>query len=48
MLMGAAHLLAMDTLTRSLAATETRLATLTAFLGAPVYLWLLGTGRGNW
>lgn len=48
MLMGAGFLLMVDTLARSLAGTETPLGILTAFLGAPVFLWLLATGRRGW
>jgi iron complex transport system permease protein len=48
MLMGAGYLLIVDTLGRTLANTETPLGILTAFLGAPVFLWLLGTGRRSW
>jgi iron complex transport system permease protein len=48
MLMGAGYLLIVDTLGRTLANTETPLGILTAFLGAPVFLWLLATGRRSW
>ncbi|MEZ5935690.1 MAG: iron ABC transporter permease [Alphaproteobacteria bacterium] len=48
MLMGAGYLLLVDTVARTLAQTETPLGILTAFLGAPVFLWLLATGRRSW
>jgi iron complex transport system permease protein len=48
MLMGAGYLLIVDTLGRTLAETEIPLGILTAFLGAPVFLWLLATGRRGW
>lgn len=48
MVMGAGFLLIVDTLARALAGTETPLGILTAFLGAPVFLWLLATGRRGW
>jgi len=48
MIMGAGFLLIVDTLARSMAGTETPLGILTAFLGAPVFLWLLATGRRSW
>jgi iron complex transport system permease protein len=31
-----------------MAATETPLGILTAFVGAPVFIWLLATGRRGW
>jgi ABC-type cobalamin transport system permease subunit len=37
-----------DTLARTMATTETPLGILTAFLGAPVFLWLLASGRRGW
>ncbi len=48
MLLGATYLVAVDTLARSLAATETPLGVLTAFLGAPVFLYLLATRQRSW
>jgi iron complex transport system permease protein len=48
MLLGAGYLLIVDTLARTMAATETPLGILTAFLGAPVFLWLLASGRRGW
>ncbi|MDM7456337.1 MAG: iron ABC transporter permease [Tepidimonas sp.] len=47
-LLGAAFLIAADTLARSMASIELPLGILTAFVGAPVFLWLLArTGRGG-
>ncbi len=48
MLMGAGYMLIVDTLARTMAETETPLGILTAFLGAPVFLWLLASGRRGW
>ena len=48
MLMGAGYLLLVDTLARTLTETETPLGILTAFVGAPVFLWLLASGRRAW
>jgi iron complex transport system permease protein len=48
MLLGAAYLLLVDDLARTLAMTEVPLGILTAFLGAPFFLWLLATGRRGW
>jgi iron complex transport system permease protein len=48
MLMGAAFLLLVDTLARSMARIETPLGILTAVLGAPFFLWLLARGRKTW
>ncbi len=48
MLMGAGYLVMVDTLARTLGSTEVPLGILTAFLGAPVFLWLLATGRRGW
>ena len=47
-LLGAAYLLAVDTLARTLTAVEIPLGILTALLGAPFFLWLLATGRRAW
>src|SRR5262245_8070804 len=48
MLMGAAFLLLVDTLARTIARIETPLGILTAVLGAPFFLWLLARGRRSW
>ncbi len=48
MLMGAAFMLLVDTLARSIARIETPLGILTAVLGAPFFLWLLARGRKTW
>ncbi len=48
MLMGAGYLLIVDTIARTLAETEIPLGVLTAFVGAPVFVWLLATGRRSW
>ena len=48
MLMGAGYLLVVDTIARTMAETEIPLGVLTAFLGAPVFVWLLATGRRSW
>jgi len=48
MLMGAGYLLLVDTLARTMATTETPLGILTAFVGAPVFIWLLASGRRGW
>lgn len=48
MILGAGYLLAVDTIARTMADTETPLGILTAFVGAPVFLWLLATGRRSW
>jgi iron complex transport system permease protein len=47
-LAGAAFLLLVDTLARSLAAVEIPLGILTAFLGAPLFLVLLARGKRGW
>ncbi len=47
-LLGAAYLLAVDTLARTLTVVEIPLGILTALLGAPFFLWLLATGRRAW
>jgi iron complex transport system permease protein len=43
--LGAAYLLAVDTLARTLGAVELPLGVLTAALGTPAFLWLLAFGR---
>ena len=48
MLLGAGYLLIVDTLARTVAVTEVPLGILTAFLGAPFFLWLLARGREGW
>ncbi len=47
-LLGAAYLLAVDTLARSLGRVELPLGVLTAVIGTPVFLWLLAFGRRGW
>ncbi len=47
-LLGAGYLLAVDDLARTVAAIEIPLGILTAFLGAPFFLWLLATTRRGW
>ena len=47
--LGAAYLLAVDTLARTMGAVELPLGVLTAVIGTPVFLWLLARGRrGAW
>ncbi len=48
MLMGAAYLVLVDTLARSLARIEVPIGILTAIVGAPFFLWLLWRGRHGW
>ena len=48
MLIGAGFTLLIDMLARTLTTTETPLGVLTAFLGAPVFIWLLASGRRGW
>ncbi|MCH2393144.1 FecCD family ABC transporter permease [Oceanibaculum sp.] len=48
LLLGAGYLLIVDTLARTLTVTEVPLGILTAFLGAPFFLWLLARGRHGW
>ncbi|MGD8978086.1 MAG: iron ABC transporter permease [Gammaproteobacteria bacterium] len=48
MLMGAGFLLLVDTIARTMTTTETPLGILTAFVGAPVFIWLLASGRRSW
>ncbi len=45
MLLGAVYLLLVDNLARSVTTTEIPIGILTAFLGAPFFLWLLSSGR---
>jgi iron complex transport system permease protein len=48
MLLGAAFLLAVDTLCRSLATIEIPPGVLTAMLGTPLFLWLFAASRRGW
>jgi iron complex transport system permease protein len=48
MLVGANFMLLVDTLARSLTQTETPIGILTAFVGAPVFVWLLFNARRSW
>ncbi|MGD9806658.1 MAG: FecCD family ABC transporter permease [Hyphomicrobiaceae bacterium] len=48
MLMGAAYLVLVDTLARSLGRMEIPIGILTAVVGAPFFLWLLWRGRHGW
>lgn len=47
-LLGAGYLLVVDTLARTISATEVPLGILTAVVGAPFFLWLLMRGRRAW
>jgi len=47
-LLGAAFLLAVDTLARTIGPIELPLGVLTAVIGTPVFLWLLAVGRHGW
>jgi iron complex transport system permease protein len=47
-LLGAAFLLAVDTLARTVARIEIPLGVLTAFIGTPLFLWQLATARRGW
>jgi len=47
-LLGAAFLLAVDTLARTIARVEIPLGVLTAFIGTPLFLWQLATARRGW
>jgi iron complex transport system permease protein len=46
--LGAAYLLLVDTLARTMSAAEVPLGILTAVVGAPFFLWLLARGRRGW
>ncbi len=46
--LGAAFLLVVDTLARTLARIEIPLGVLTAFIGTPLFLWQLVTARRSW
>jgi iron complex transport system permease protein len=48
MLLGAGYLLGVDTLARTIAPIEIPLGVLTAFLGAPAFVWLLAVSRRGW
>jgi len=48
MLIGAAFLLAVDTLCRTLATIEVPPGVLTALVGTPVFLWLFAVSRRPW
>ncbi|MFQ5546545.1 MAG: FecCD family ABC transporter permease, partial [Acidiferrobacterales bacterium] len=47
-MLGAGFLLAVDDLARTMAQIEVPLGILTAFFGAPFFLWLLATTRRGW
>lgn len=48
LLLGAAFMVAVDTLARSAARVEIPLGVLTAVVGAPIFIWLLARGRRVW
>ena len=48
MLLGAAFLLAVDTLSRTIAPIEVPPGVLTALIGTPFFLWLFATARRSW
>ena len=48
MLLGAAFVLVVDTLARTMARVETPIGILTAVVGAPFFIWLLARGRRTW
>ena len=48
MLLGGGYLLAVDTLGRTMAAIEVPPGVLTAFVGVPVFVWLLAVSRRGW
>jgi iron complex transport system permease protein len=47
-LLGAGYLLAVDTLARTVARIEVPLGVLTAFIGAPFFIWVLAASRRGW
>ncbi len=47
-LLGAAFMLGVDTLARTAARIEIPLGVLTAFLGTPIFLWVLAAARRSW
>lgn len=48
LVLGAGFMLAVDTLARTAARIEIPLGVLTAFVGTPIFLWLLATARRSW
>jgi iron complex transport system permease protein len=48
MLLGAAFLLAVDTLSRTIAPIEVPPGVLTALIGTPFFLWLFVSARRAW
>ena len=48
MIIGAGYMLGIDLLARNLTTAETPLGVLTAVVGAPVFIWLLASGRRGW
>lgn len=47
-MLGGGYMLVVDTLARSVALTDIPLGILTAFVGAPFFLWLLASGKRGW
>ncbi|MCC6470391.1 MAG: iron ABC transporter permease [Alphaproteobacteria bacterium] len=47
-LLGAGYMLGVDTLARTMARAEVPLGVLTAFIGTPLFIWLLATARRSW
>jgi len=47
-LLGAGYLLGVDTLARTIARIEIPLGVLTAFIGAPFFIWVLAASRRGW
>jgi len=47
-LLGAGYLLGVDTLARTIARIEIPLGVLTAFIGAPFFIWVLAASRRSW
>ena len=48
LVLGAGFMLGVDTLARTAARIEIPLGVLTAFVGTPIFLWLLATARRSW
>ena len=48
LLIGAAYVIAVDTLARSLTGIEIPIGILNAFIGAPLFLWVLARARRSW
>ena len=48
LMLGGGYLVFVDTLARTIAPLEVPLGIVTAFLGAPFFLWLLASTRGGW